>query len=50
MYPQIHVNFPAVIAAVVVSFLFGWLWYGPLFGKKWMGLMNLPADFKPDLR
>jgi len=48
MYPQIHVNFPAVIAAVVASFVFGWLWYGPLFGKKWASLMNLPADFKPD--
>ncbi len=48
MYPQIHVNYLAVAAAVVVSFLFGWLWYGPLFGKKWASLMKMPADFKPD--
>jgi hypothetical protein len=48
MYPQIHVNFMAVAAAVVVSFFFGWLWYGPLFGKKWAGLMNMPTDGKPD--
>lgn len=48
MYPQIHVNYLAVLAAAVVSVLFGWLWYGSLFEKKWAGLMNMPADFKPD--
>lgn len=39
MYPSIHVNYLAVAAAVIASFAFGWLWYGPLFGKKWAGLM-----------
>ena len=48
MYPQIHVNFMAVIAAVIASFMLGWLWYGPLFGKKWASLMKLPPDAKPD--
>lgn len=48
MYPQIHVNYLAVLAAVVASFLLGWLWYGPLFGKKWAGLMNMSMDQKPD--
>ena len=48
MYPQIHINFIAVIAAVVVSFLFGWLWYGPLFGKTWAKLMKMRMDHKPD--
>ena len=46
--PTIHLNPAALIAAVVASFLFGWLWYGPLFGKKWAALMNMPADFKPE--
>lgn len=41
-------NYLAVAAAVVASFLFGWLWYGPLFGKKWASLMNMPADRKPE--
>lgn len=45
MPPQIHINFMAV---VVASFLFGWLWYGPLFRKQWAGLMKLPRDHKPD--
>ena len=48
MYPSIHVNYLAVVGAVVASFIFGWLWYGPLFGKKWAGLMNMPMDQKPD--
>ena len=48
MQPDIHINYLAVITAVVASFLFGWLWYGPLFGKKWASLMNMPADCKPD--
>ena len=48
MHPEIHINYLAVAAAVVASFLFGWLWYGPLFGKKWASLMKMPADSKPD--
>ena len=30
-----NVSWMAVIAGAVVSFLAGWLWYGPLFGKGW---------------
>lgn len=29
------INYFAVIVAAVVSFMFGAVWYGPLFGKKW---------------
>jgi fluoride ion exporter CrcB/FEX len=49
MYPQITVNFVAIIAAVVASFIFGFAWYGPLFGAAWRKLMNMPADMKPSL-
>jgi hypothetical protein len=48
MHPQIHVNWLAVLVAVVAAFAFGWLWYGPLFGKKWAALMKYPPDVKPD--
>jgi Protein of unknown function (DUF1761) len=48
MLPQLHINYLAMLAAVVLSFTFGWLWYGPIAGRKWAALMNLPADFKPD--
>ena len=47
MYPQITVNFVAVIAAVIASFVFGFAWYGPLLGDTWRKLMNMPADMKP---
>ena len=48
MHPAMHINYAAVVAAVVASFLFGWLWYGPLFGKKWASLMKMPTNCRPD--
>lgn len=48
MHPQIHINYLAIVAAVAASFVFAWLWHGPLFGKRWAALMKMPADFKPD--
>lgn len=33
-----------VLVASVVTFLFGWLWHGPLFGKKWMDLMGFTPE------
>ena len=35
------VNYLAVLVAAVVAHVVGFLWYGPLFGKKWMSLMKL---------
>ncbi len=32
------VNITGVVAAAVTVFVFGWLWYGPLFGKTWENL------------
>jgi hypothetical protein len=29
-------NYFAVIVAAIVSFMFGWLWYGVLFSKQWL--------------
>ena len=48
MVPQFPVNFYALLAAVVASFVFGFLWFGPLFGKVWAREMKFPANFKPD--
>lgn len=33
-------NWLAVIAAAIAGFVAGGLWYGPLFGKKWMAAMG----------
>ncbi len=31
-----NINYLAVFVAALTSFVIGSLWYGPLFGKKWM--------------
>ena len=40
MCPITHESKLAIGLAVVASFIFGYLWYGPLFGKTWAGLMG----------
>ncbi len=47
MHPEIHLNGLSVLLAVVSSFVFGWLWHGPLFGKLWIKLMKIPAEVRP---
>jgi hypothetical protein len=47
MQPQIHLNWLAIVVSVVVGFLVGGLWYGPLFGKAWKKEMGVPLDAKP---
>lgn len=38
------INWLAVIAASLVGFLIGFIWYGPLFGKKWMELVGMTEE------
>src|SRR3989338_8118559 len=38
-----EVNYLAVLVAAVASFLLGWLWYGPFFGKPSMKLSPVTA-------
>ena len=40
MYPLTHVSITALLSATVASYVFGFLWYGPLFGKLWAELMG----------
>ena len=41
------VNWLAVIVAVVVAQVVGFLWYGPLFGKQWMaGIGKTPEEMQ----
>ena len=50
MCPITHTNLLALALAVVASFIFGFLWYGPLFGKtwaKWMGFNTEGCTGKP---
>ncbi|MEX2362455.1 MAG: DUF1761 domain-containing protein, partial [Balneolaceae bacterium] len=38
------INWLAVVAASLVGFVIGFLWYGPLFGKKWMASVGLSEE------
>jgi hypothetical protein len=44
---QVTINWLAVVAASLVGFVVGFLWYGPLFGDAWMRSIGLdPAVAK----
>lgn len=38
---MIPINYLAVLVAAVATMVVGFLWYGPLFGKKWMALSGI---------
>ena len=38
------INFLAVLISALSAFIIGWLWYGPLFGKKWMELNGFTKE------
>ena len=46
MCPILNSSFMALGISVVVAFIFGALWYGPFFGKKWAELAGLKMDEK----
>ncbi|MDE0183928.1 MAG: DUF1761 domain-containing protein [Candidatus Poribacteria bacterium] len=37
-------NYLAVLAAGIFPMIVGALWYGPLFGKRWLALMETTAE------
>lgn len=39
------INFLAVIVVTVISFAFGSIWYGPLFGKKWQKELGFTDEY-----
>lgn len=38
------IDYFAIVVAAVVSFMFGWLWYGVLFPKAWMAALGKTED------
>lgn len=44
MQPNIHINYLAILIAVAANFIFGFLWYTPLFGKIWAKEMGFSKD------
>lgn len=41
------INYVAVLVATVANFIFGFLWYTPLFGKAWAREMGIDVNRKP---
>lgn len=44
---MLGINYVAVVVATVANFIFGFLWYTPLFGKAWAREMGIAVDRKP---
>lgn len=42
MMSEIHVA--SVLVAPLIGIVLGFIWYGPLFGKQWMSLVNLNEE------
>jgi len=41
------INYWAVLICAVLSMVIGYVWYGPLFGRKWMKIVGVtPADIE----
>lgn len=38
---MLPINLWAVLVAAIIANILGFLWYGPVFGKYWMGLMGM---------
>jgi hypothetical protein len=45
---EMKINIAAVLVAVVVNFVLGFIWYTPLFGKIWGKEMGYDPDMKAD--
>jgi hypothetical protein len=43
---NIHVSIVAILITVVANFVFGFIWYTPLFGKVWAKEMKMSTDEK----
>ncbi|HQQ93814.1 MAG TPA: DUF1761 domain-containing protein [Bacteroidia bacterium] len=43
---NIHVSMTAILITVVANFVFGYIWYTPLFGKAWAKEMKMSMDEK----
>lgn len=47
-YMQTHVL--SIVLALVATYIIGSVWHGPLFGKIWIKLNNIPVPKKEDMK
>ena len=50
MAPYVEINYLAVLAAAIASFVIGFVWHGPLFGKQWMKLMGFTEKSMKEMK
>lgn len=43
-FPDVSVNYWAILACVASNMILGALWYGPILGKRWMRAMGMDPD------
>ncbi len=48
LYIQTHAL--SIVLAVIASFVVGFLWHGPLFGKQWMKFNKITPPKKKDMK
>lgn len=48
IFMELSLNFTAILVAVVVNFVLGFIWYTPLFGKAWGKEMGYDPNMKPE--
>ncbi len=48
--PNLIINYYAILASMVAGMIFGFLWYGPIFGKAWAKEMGMDFSKKPDAK
>jgi hypothetical protein len=41
---ELKMNHPAIWVSIILQFVIGFLWYGPLFGNAWMEMVGLNMD------
>lgn len=45
---QSHIG--AILLAIVATYVVGFIWHGPLFGKQWMKLNNITPPKKDEMK
>ena len=50
MMAPVDINYLAVLAAAIAAIVLGFLWYGPLFGKQWIKLMNFDKKKRSEMK
>src|SRR5690349_7932517 len=43
---EMHINYIAILVTVVATFILGFIWYTPLFGKAWAKELGLDTSGK----